>query len=268
MGSSTLRSDAASSNPMKNSAEAIETPRMTGKSRLISGLALIVGILALARYLDARTLLQDSLHWIQGLGPWGLIVFVLLYIAAAVFFLPAFILTLGAGAIYGVLRGTALVSVAATLAATTAFLVGRYFARDWVAKRIEGNPTFLAIDEAIARDGWKIVGLIRLSPAFPFVLLNYAFSLTRVSAKHYIIATWIGMTPAILMYVYLGSLAGSLVAIGAGQRTRTPAEWAFYALGLVATVAVTVTVTRIARRTLRRRIARVSGTSGRRARGS
>ena len=250
---------------MKNAAEAIETPRMIGKGRLLLGLALIVGILALARYLDARALLQDSLRWIQGLGSWGLVVFILLYIAAAVFFLPAFILTLGAGAIYGVLRGTALVSVAATLAATAAFLVGRYFARDWVAKRIEGNPTFLAIDEAVARDGWKIVGLIRLSPAFPFVLLNYAFSLTRVSPQHYIIATWIGMTPGILMYVYLGSLAGDLVAIGAGQRTRTPAEWAFYVLGLTATVAVTVIVTRIARRALRQRIATEGESSPRRS---
>jgi uncharacterized membrane protein YdjX (TVP38/TMEM64 family) len=225
-----------------------------GKGRLVVWALLIVGVLVLAKYLNAQAYLQSTLQWIQGLGPWGWAIFVLLYIAAAVLLLPAVVLTLGAGVVFGVAQGWVIVSVAATLAATAAFLVGRYFARGWVAKRIEGNPTFSAIDEAVAREGWKIVGLTRLSPAFPFNLLNYAYGVTRVSLRHYVLASWIGMMPGTLMYVYLGSIAGDLAQGGTGQRARTPAEWALYVVGLLATVAVTVVVTRIARSALRQRI--------------
>jgi len=224
------------------------------KGRLIVWVLLIVAVLGLAKYLNAQAYLQSALHWIQGLGPWGWAIFVLLYIATAVLLLPAVVLTLGAGAVFGVAQGWIIVSVAATLAATAAFLVGRYFARGWVSQRIAGNPTFVAIDEAVAREGWKIVGLTRLSPAFPFNLLNYAYGVTRVSLRHYILASWFGMMPGTLMYVYLGSLAGDLASVGTGRDARTPAEWALYGVGLLATIAVTVFVTRIARSALRQRI--------------
>ena len=229
---------------------------MGKRTRILLWLVLIVGVLALARYVNAQSLLQSALHWIRELGPWGWVIFVLLYIATAVLLLPAVVLTLGAGAVFGVAKGWVIVSVAATLAATAAFLVGRHVARGWVARRIEGNPTFTAIDEAVGREGWKIVGLTRLSPAFPFNLLNYAYGVTRVSLRHYILASWIGMMPGTLMYVYLGSLAGDLATVGTGRSARTPAEWALYVVGLLATVAVTVYVTRIARAALSRRISR------------
>jgi uncharacterized membrane protein YdjX (TVP38/TMEM64 family) len=199
--------------------------------------------------------LRTALEWINGLGPAGVLVFILLYMASTVFFLPGSVLTLGAGFVFGVIKGTILVSAGSTLGATAAFIVGRYLARDWVAARIERNKKFKAIDEAVAGEGWKIVGLTRLSPIFPFNLLNYAFGLTKVKLLHYVIASWIGMIPGTIMYVYLGSLAGSLATVGAGERTRTPGEWALYGLGLLATVVVTVYVTKIARRTLQHKIA-------------
>lgn len=216
---------------------------------------LAIGVLLLARYFNAPAYLHLGLQWIQGLGLWGLALFVLLYVAAAVLLLPAVLLTLGAGAVFGVAQGWLIVTVAATLAATVAFLVGRYAARGWVAKRIEGHPTFSAIDEAVGREGWKIVALTRLSPAFPFNLLNYAYGVTRVSLRHYVLASSFGMMPGTLMYVYLGSLAGDLATVGSGQQARTAGEWIFYVVGLLATVAVTVMVTRIARNALRKRIA-------------
>jgi len=228
---------------------------MSGKRRCVLGVLLIVGVLVLAKYLNAQALFKGALGWIQGLGPLGWVAFILLYIAAAVLLLPAVLLTLGAGAVFGVAKGWVIVSVAATLGATAAFLVGRYVARGWVARRIQGHPTFLAIDEAVAREGWKIVGLTRLSPAFPFNLLNYAYGVTRVSLHHYILASWIGMMPGTLMYVYLGCLAGDLAKVGTGQHTRTAVEWTLYIVGLLATVAVTVFVTRMARRALQHRIA-------------
>jgi uncharacterized membrane protein YdjX (TVP38/TMEM64 family) len=214
-------------------------------------LAIVVALLA-ARYFDAPALLRTALEAIARLGAWGPVLFVVLYVAATVLFLPGSILTLGAGVVFGLARGAIIVSISATLGATAAFLVGRYVARDWVAGKIEGNPRFKAIDEAVAREGWKIVGLTRLSPVFPFNLLNYAFGLTRVSLSHYVIASWIGMMPGTVMYVYLGSVAGTLAGAGGGT-SRTPAEWTLYAVGLAATIGVTVYVTRLARRALARR---------------
>lgn len=222
--------------------------------RLALGIA-VLGALALAgRMLDAPAWVQGALGWVERLGPWGPAMFVLLYVVATVLLLPAVLLTLGAGAVFGVARAFVAVSVGATLGATVAFLVGRHLARDWVAARLAEHASLRRIDEAVARDGWKIVLLTRLSPAFPFVLLNYAFGLTRVSLRDYVLASWIGMMPAIVLYAYIGSLAGGLAAAVAGGPARSPWTWALYGLGLVATLAVTLYVARVARGALARRL--------------
>jgi uncharacterized membrane protein YdjX (TVP38/TMEM64 family) len=135
----------------------------------------------------------------------------------------------------------------ATLGATAAFLVGRYLARDWVARKIEKNPKFRAIDKAVAEEGWKIVLLTRLSPIFPFNLLNYAFGLTRIRLREYVLASWIGTMPGTILYVYIGSLAR------AGVRHTTPAEWVLRGVGLLASLAVTVVLTRVAKKALNKR---------------
>lgn len=195
--------------------------------------------------------LKQGLDWIAQLGPWGAIIFIGLYVVATVLFIPGSALTLGAGAIFGVAWGSVYVSIGSTLGATAAFLVGRYLARDSISRRIEGNARFAAIDKAVASEGWKIVGLTRLSPVFPFTLLNYAFGLTQVKLRDYVLASWIGMMPGTVMYVYLGSLAKAAT----GERTRTTGEWALYGVGLLATVIVTVFVTRIAKQALAKKIA-------------
>ena len=222
--------------------------------RVFVGLVALVALLALARAFDAPAGLEAALAAIRGLGPWGPVLFVALYVLATVLFLPGWILTLGAGAVFGLTAGAIVVSIAATLGATAAFLVGRHLARDAVARRLEAYPRFAAIDQAVAAEGWKIVGLTRLSPIFPFNLLNYAYGITQVSLRDYVLASWIGMLPGTIMYVYVGSIVGDLAAIGQ-ERTRTSAEWALYAVGLVATVVVTVYVTRLARAALARRVA-------------
>ena len=218
--------------------------------------AIVVGLVLTAKYFNLQQVFRDALAWIEDAGPIGPLVFFGLYVAACVFMLPGSILTMGAGAVFGVVNGFLLVSLSSTVGATAAFLVGRYLAREMVARRVAGNAMFSAMDEAVASEGWKIVGLTRLSPVFPFNLLNYAFGLTHVSLRDYVLASWIGMIPGTVMYVYLGSLAGSLAELGAmeGGRARTPAEWALYVVGLIATAAVTVVITRIARRALSRRM--------------
>jgi uncharacterized membrane protein YdjX (TVP38/TMEM64 family) len=230
----------------------MEQARKSAGSRLTLLLVAVgvAALLAALRFFPVQDLLRLSLDWIAGLGPAGVVAFIAIYILSCVFMLPGSVLTLGAGAVFGVVKGSAIVSVASTLGATAAFLVGRYLARDRVARMIEGNGRFRAIDEAVGREGWKIVGLTRLSPAFPFNLLNYAYGITTVSLRDYFFASWIGMLPGTVMYVYLGSLAGSLATLGGQGGGRTPAQWALYVVGLLATVAVTVYVTRIARAAL------------------
>lgn len=221
----------------------------SSSTRRVIIVAVVAVALFIAAYaLDAQQYLKRLLDWINDQGFVGAAVFVVVYIAATVLFVPGSILTLGAGFVFGVLQGTIYVSIASTLGATAAFLVGRYLARDWVAQKVSGNARFQSIDEAVGREGWKIVGLTRLSPVFPFNLLNYAYGLTKVDLKGYFFASWIGMLPGTLMYVYIGSLAGSIATLG--SQGRTTLEWIFYGLGLVATVVVTVFVTRLARRAL------------------
>lgn len=195
--------------------------------------------------------LSEALSWIDSLGPIAPLVFILLYILVTVAFIPASVVTLGAGVVFGVVKGSLFVFVGAMFGATAAFLVGRYIARDWVANKIAGNDRFKAIDEAIGREGRKIIFLIRLSPAFPFNLLNYALGLTQVSLKDYVLGTT-GIIPGTIMYVYLGSLAGNLATLGSGESPSNPAiTWAIRIIGFIATVAVTVYVTRVARKALK-----------------
>jgi uncharacterized membrane protein YdjX (TVP38/TMEM64 family) len=190
-------------------------------------------------------------RWVEGLGAVGPLVFIGGYALAVLAFVPGSALTLASGAIFGVGRGTVLVFVAALLGSTLAFLVARHLARSAIEKRIAGDPRFAAIDQAIGREGRKIVFLLRLSPIFPFNLLNYGLGLTRVRLVDYVIAG-IGMLPGTLLYVYLGSAAGQAVAAAGGAAPgRSPAEWTLFGVGLAATLAVTLYVTRIARRALR-----------------
>ena len=239
--------------------EATPTIQTAKRSRLIVKVVLavvvIAGLVVVTRFIDLQQIFRNALAWISGLGPTGPLVFVLLYILACVLLLPGSLLTLGAGVVFGVIEGSVVVSVGSTLGATCAFLVGRYLARDWVGAKIAGNDKFKAIDEAVAVEGWKIVGLTRLSPVFPFNLLNYAFGLTQVKLKHYLIASWLGMMPGTILYVYIGSLAGDLASLGSGERTRSTGEWILYGIGLAATIVVTVFVTRIAKKALDNRIA-------------
>lgn len=230
----------------------------SSKSKLLVKLAIaavVIGALIFAaRYLNIQELLREALAWVADLGPWGPVIFIGIYILATVLFAPGSILTLGAGVVFGVIAGSIYVFIGATLGATAAFLVGRYLARGWVAKQIQGNQKFTAIDEAVADEGFTIVLLTRLSPVFPFNLLNYAFGITRVSLKDYFLGS-VGMIPGTIMYVYLGSLAGNLAMVGAENQPTNPAvEWAIRIVGLIATIAVTVYVTRVAQKALNRKI--------------
>jgi uncharacterized membrane protein YdjX (TVP38/TMEM64 family) len=196
--------------------------------------------------------LQAFTEWVDGLGLWGPLVFIAGYAVATVALVPGSILTLAAGVIFGLAKGTLYVFVGASLGACAAFLVSRYLARSTVEKRLEAHPKFAAIDRAVGREGRKIVFLLRLSPIFPFNLLNYGLGLTRVRFVDYAIACF-GMLPGTFLYVYYGSLGGDLATVAGGVEVEKDAGyWVVNGLGVLAAVAVTALITSKARQALKR----------------
>ncbi len=200
----------------------------------------VVGALVGAWFLmPVREWTETFQHWIKSLGPWGVVAFAAVYVLATVLALPASPLTLVAGLSFG-LWGFPLVVGVATIGATLAFLVARYLAREKVKAMVSKRPKFKAVDRAVTDEGWKIVGLMRLSPLVPFNLQNYLFGVTDVDFKRYVLATFIGIMPGSLLYVYIGSL---------GQQSGggSTGKWIFIAVGLVATVITVVLITRKAK---------------------
>jgi uncharacterized membrane protein YdjX (TVP38/TMEM64 family) len=246
------QSSLTNKSPENSSLKSVLPPESTRLSRLhiFTWAAGAGAMLVAARYFGPAPV-HELLRWISGLGSTAPLVFVPSYVVACVLFIPGSILTLSAGFLFGVVRGCIYVSIAATLGATVAFLIGRYAARQWVAARLASYPKFKGVDEAVAHEGWKIVALTRLSPLFPFNLLNYAFGLTNIRVRDYVVASWVGTLPGTIVYVYLGSLAGDLTRAVTGKSQRSLAEWALYALGLFATIAVVLYVTRVSTHALK-----------------
>lgn len=225
--------------------ETTKESKKTSWPKLLVVGCVVVGLLAASRFVDVPRMLVDALSWIEGLGLLGMAMFVVLYIVACVFVLPGSILTLGAGAIYGLGVGFTLVSVGSTLGASATFVIGRYMARDWVAGKVSSSRTFTLIDEAVAAQGWKIVFLTRLTPLIPFNIQNYGYGLTKVDLLPYVIASWIGMMPGTVLFTYVGTLGGD-----AAEGGSSAATWAMRGVALVATILVTVVITRIAKKAL------------------
>lgn len=222
---------------------------MNPRIRLLLGAAFLLAAGGLAWHFRVQERLPQVLGWIERQGPLGWLVFAGLFTAASVLMVPGSILTLGGAAAFGFAKGLFIIWASVTLGAAAAFLTGRYLARDLVARKVAADPRFAAIDEAVARQGAKIVLLTRLCPVFPFVLLNYAFGLTKIPLRPFLLASWIGMLPATALFVYAGSLAGD-AARGEGSPWG-PWGWALRGAGLALAVGVTVYVGRLARRALR-----------------
>jgi len=217
---------------------------------LILLVAFVAILLVSLWLLPAKQYLVGFLEWTSGLGSWGPVFVAGFYVVACLFFLPGSVLTLGAGFLFGVGVGALAVWVGSNLGAWAAFLVGRTIARDWVARKVGENPRFAALDTAIGKEGFKIILLLRLSPVFPFNLLNYSLGLTRVPFRQYALASVIGMIPGMLMYVYLGSAARSLADVAAGTVEGGIAGKVLFWIGLAATVVAALVVTRVARKAL------------------
>jgi len=231
--------------------EPTEAEKRRGPTPLVKVLIGIVGLALLAvvgSQLGGK--IPEFAQRVNEFGIWAPIIFGIGYAIAVVAFVPGSLLTLAAGAVFGLVRGTVIVFVFATLGSAAAFLISRYFARNAIEEKLAGNHKFAAIDKAVGKQGLKIVFLLRLSPAFPFSLLNYALGLTKVSFRDYFIAS-IGMLPGTFLYIYYGHIIGDVAALAGGvQPERGLAGNALLGVGLLATILVTALVTRIARRAL------------------
>ena len=213
---------------------------------------LIAILIIIGNYFDLQGIFNKSLLWVESLGWLAPIAFIVIYNIATLLFIPGSLLTFKGGCLFGLVGGSIYVLIAAIIGATLAFLVGRYISRDWVCQQIGNKPKFQAIDKAVAKNGFKIVFLTRLSPIFPFNLLNYAFGVTQVSLKDYIFGS-IGMIPGTVMYVYMGSIIGH-IAMNNSSIPKNPETQLIQLLlqgfGFIATAFVTIYVAKVAKKAL------------------
>jgi uncharacterized membrane protein YdjX (TVP38/TMEM64 family) len=199
-------------------------------------------------YVIDTSLLDELLPALR--SPLGAVLFVPLYALWVTLLLPGVWASMLAGALYGTALGSGLVFVGASLGALVVFLLGRGWLRGWARRRLAAAPKLQAVEQAVSREGLKLVLLTRLSPAFPFSLLNLAYGLSEVSLRDYTIGL-IGILPGTVLFCGLGALAGDVARFGEVLSGRAdPLTWTVRLLGIAATVAVTVVITRVARRAL------------------
>jgi len=225
------------------------------RSRLILLAALVTTGLGMLLVGKVEGFFEPVLENIRHLGAWGPVVAGALYVPAAVLLIPCTILTLGIGYLFGVLWGVVIVMVGQALGISTAFFLGRYLARNWVAKRISRNPKYARLDRALGEKGFRIVLLSRLSFVLPYNFLNYSYGLSSVPYWKYLPASLLGMLPESLLFLYLASVARSLHEALAGLNPASPLSRVMFVIGLAALLAVCVVLIRLARQALDQSIA-------------
>ena len=231
---------------MPSGAPEVKLRRRADLIRFVSIALLVVGVLLLMGALPVKQGVDRMESWIRGLGLLGPIVYGGIYILAVILMIPGSALSLPAGAIFGLVEGTVLVSIASTTGAALTLLISRYLARERFTKRMKAYPKFTVIDRALAKGGWKVVALLRLSPAVPFNLQNYLYGLTGIPFLTCVVTSWIAMLPGTILYVFVGSLAKTATQGTSG------AKLALTCVGFAATVVVTVYITKLAKRELAR----------------
>lgn len=185
--------------------------------------------------------------FIEGNGPAGYALFVAVYAGLEILAIPAIPLTMSAGLLFGSITGTIIVSISGTVAASAAFLIARYFARDRILKLVEGNKKFLAIDKSIGENGFRVVTLLRLSPLIPFSLGNYLYGLTSVKFVPYVLGSWLGMLPGTWAYVSAGAFGRAIIQEESNVGlTGGNGQLLTLGLGLLATALAAAYVTKLA----------------------
>jgi uncharacterized membrane protein YdjX (TVP38/TMEM64 family) len=222
-------------------------------ARLVALIVIVIALFVAMKFLPVQQWLRNFNGWVTHMGVAGIFIFIGVYAVATVLLAPGSILTIGAGFAFGLLKGFLAVSAGSTSGAALSFVVARFIARDKVEAIAKGNEKFRRIDNAIGKQGAKLVFLLRLSPVIPFNLSNYFYGLTSVKFWPYVLASWIGMIPGTFLYVYIGTASRiAVLAAAGGEPVKHGWQyWAFTSVGLVATVIVTIWVAKIARDALR-----------------
>ena len=211
-------------------------------------------VLATLHYFDLDDRLIELMQWMDTLGWQASVWFILVIAIAIVFLFPGVIFTMGAGFVFGVIKGTIYVVLGTTLGAAIAFLIARYLfgkrTSTWVMSKIKPDN----LGEIVRDEGWRMIMLTRMVPLFPFKLTNYFFGLTPLKFRDFVIGTFIGVIPITVNNVYVGSIAADLASIGSDRVERTPMEWTLYGLGFAFAVFAIIGLTRMARRALKKKI--------------
>jgi len=216
-------------------------------------IAIVIALFLAMKFLPVREWLTRFNNWVGQMGVAGIFIFIAVYAVATVLLAPGSVLTIGAGFAFGLWKGFLAVSAGATLGASLTFLVARFIARDKIEAIAQRNEKFRKIDNAIGKQGAKLIFLLRLSPIIPFNLSNYFYGLTSVKFWPYLLASWIGMMPGTFLYVYIGTVGKAAVAAAAGGEAikHSWQYWTFTGVGLAATIIVTIWITKIARDALK-----------------
>ncbi|KAF4368260.1 hypothetical protein F8388_007255 [Cannabis sativa] len=217
---------------------------------------LLAAIATACIFLPIEKILKDFLIWVkEDLGPWGPIVLAIAYVPLTVLAVPASILTLGGGYLFGLPLGFVADSIGATIGATAAFILGRTIGRSYVISKLKNYPKFEAVAIAIQRSGFKIVLLLRLVPLLPFNMLNYLLSVTPVRIEEYVVATWLGMMPITFTLVYIGTTLKDLSDVTHGWNELSTSNWVFIALGFGISIIILVFITKVAKASLDKALA-------------
>ncbi len=227
--------------------------KKSATGQLVVLIVIIIALFLAMKFLPVREWLTNFNNWVSQMGIAGIFIFIAVYAVAAVLLAPGSVLTIGAGFAFGLWKGFLAVSAGATFGASLAFLIARFIARDKIEAIAQRNEKFRNIDNAIGKQGAKLIFLLRLSPVIPFNLSNYFYGLTGVKFWPYVLASWIGMMPGTFLYVYIGAAGKAAVAAAAGGEAMKHGwqYWTFTGVGLAATIIVTIWVTKIARDALR-----------------
>jgi len=228
--------------------------KKSATGRIVVLIAIVMALLLTTRFLPVREWLTNFNNWVGQMGAAGTFIFIIVYAIATVLLAPGSVLTIGAGFAFGLWKGFLAVSAGATLGASLAFLVAHFIARDKIEAIAQRNEKFRKIDNAIGKQGAKLIFLLRLSPVIPFNLSNYFYGLTSVKFWPYVLVSWIGMMPGTFLYVYIGAASKAAVAAAAGGEAmkRGWQYWSLTGFGLAATIIVTIWVTKIARAALKK----------------
>jgi len=211
---------------------------------------LIAAVVGGFLYFDAQSYVLRLFDWLDGLGAWAPPLFILIDMLVVVFVLPGIIFTLGAGFLFGVLKGSLYVVIGTTLGATIAFITAKHFFGERASMFLLSHPKMKIVDEEFRHEGWKFILLTRLVPFFPFKLSNYFFGVAQFSLRDFFFGSLFGIMPITIFNVYIGSLSADLATLGLRSSSRSKAEWIVYGIGFVITIGALVYITCLARKAL------------------